>query len=339
MDAKLKLRLKSIKFNPKIPRNKKNIKGYQAFLLPKKPKQKCKSPRLATDKASPLTLHSVSSIPGKCSPVREAPEVFEHNLSRFTLTHEDVYPWAPAATSEGSSSTRLFNKCIEYINDKIKNILVDKYGMEKCELIMQEQLNRIEALNGNYFVPVNGTIKENINADHEILKEVQPSLLALHKMQSVKIAIKEWKVREKVNTLLIDCNDYDEIKKRSWILDEFTEGLCNHFFQLISSVSSVKDVAVTLNRYEHHIRSFNRKGKQLLLNKNPRYGHSGRFVYQYIEDNLKALFSVHPCNFRISKYYSRCNTFKLVLGEKTPEQKPPGKKPPPKKKKPNLTKT
>ena len=306
MDA----RLESIVVDPKIVKKQKINDGYRAFLRPLKPTQKLKKPRKASGEASPLTLYSDSSIPGGCSSAMETPGEcssgkFENNLSH--CTHEYAFIWAPA----GTPGKHLLNNCFDYINEKIRNILVEKYGIRKFELIMQEQTNMIEAVNNNYFAPIKLTIDIYIDADHDIHRELKPSLLALDKMQSVKDTIDEWTVATKVDEFLDDCNDFDEIEDRSYDLDVLTDGLCDNFFQLISTVGNEeKDVTDILDVYGCRVHSLIQKGKHLLQEKKPRYGNSGRFVYQYIADNLKTICSVHPCNFQRSKYdkyYSRFN--------------------------------
>ena len=295
MDA----RLESIVVDPKIVKKQKINDGYRLVLRPLKPTQKFKRPR----KASPLSLYSTSSIPGECSPAMEtsgecSSGEFEQNLSH--CTHEYAFIWAPP----GTPGKHLLMNCFDYINEKIRDILVEKYGTKKFELIMQEQVDMIEAVSDNYFVPVEFTVKHYIDADHDIHRELKPSLLALDKMQSVKDTIDEWTVATKVDELLDDCNDFEDIEDRSYDLDVLTDGLCDNFFQLISTVDNEeKDVTDILDVYGCRVRSLIRKGKHLLQEKNPRYGNSGRFVYQYIADNLKTLCSVHPCNFQYSKYY------------------------------------
>ena len=300
MDARLESIV--VQVHPKIVKKQKINDGYRAFLRPLKPTQKFKRPRKATSKASPLTLQSVCSTPRESTPVMETPGMSEHNLSH--CTHEYAYRWAPASTP----GKHLLKNCFDYINEKIKDVLVEKHGITKYESIMREQTNMIQAVSDDYFAPVEFTVKHYIDADHDIHRELKPSLIALDKMLSVKYTIDEWTVATKVDELLDDCNDFEDIEDRSYDLNVFTDGLCDNFFQLISTVDNEKkNVTDILDVYGCRVRSLIRKGKHLLQEKNPRYGNSGRFVYQYIADNLKALCSVHPCNFQYSKYYSRFN--------------------------------
>lgn len=295
--------MKPIKCHPKPVQQNRKHRDYCSFLLAQKPNNQIfKRRKLNNRGVSSLATHSISGnsecIPVSI-PVRQVSKVAERYVPE--PIPQSSHPWAVVSTS----GECLFENCRNFINKELDDILMRLHGLEKYAMIKKEQLAILKSSKGNYLKAINHALENYIRVGY-VPKELSVSVCVLLNMQGARDIINGWIVPKAVRFMLHKCIDFKAIENRSLVLESMIQSFTSKFYEFISkSDIQEKRIRDTLTIYYHHVKNIIRKGNILLETKSNLYHNSGRFLYQAMEDSLKNLLSVHPCNIRKSGYYTK----------------------------------
>lgn len=280
-------------FNLPVLKKQRHLNRNSYFLLPNQPKQKNRERRCSTTEISSLNNHSVSNTSGNVIPAMKAPDVYRQDLSEPPRNY--FHSWAP----DDSSGHILMENCINFMNGEIRRVLVLHYGERRYAAIMKCQKKVQKRYEDNIWIPIQFVIK-NFMEGLEKTKELYLSIRALRLMQDVKVTVKSWhtKFYNYMENILCECQDYDRISfELIWNFETIFEGLLDKLYQMICFVLDEDIVYDTMSEYWLRLKFIMRNSQKLLNEKKNRYGNSGRFLYQYVEDSVTNLCSIHPCNF------------------------------------------